>query len=431
MSMKNSQCEMICVKLIEYLKKISRNRYVQNVLSMAGGAAIAQLAFVFATPLLTRLYPPASYGHFANIMAVSAIYAPIASLRYDFLYYKCKDKMDKYFSASIFSILLTLPTFYLIIGHSYADAFQSYNDKLLLLLICSSGLLNLTSQFLIGSLQYVVFSRTKAFQGLVQVLLSLFLGYEGCSTGLVWALLCAQLVTVSLQYKVLVADNNRIFTIKGGLSIVVQRYRLALISTITTLLQYSAPLAPILISMRYFTKEQSGIYFFCAQLFSLPLSLFRRSLLNIITSEFSDLHKAKRSMKHIYNNTRGYYPLFVLLIALIIIPLYFYGNLLFGFLFGKQWTAAGSISWIVLLMFIVDMFCQPISNMLTLWNSEFKNLLIELVRFNGVFTLPMYLLHTYNISFNQYVYLHCTIMVVVYFLSSFVTLRKMALHAAA
>lgn len=396
---------------------------------MAGGAAIAQLAFIAATPILTRLYPPLSYGYFASLMAVSAIYAPIAALRYDFLYFKHKENRDHFFSACIITILLTLPLCYVSFSFFYSDANSLQGNLLLLLVICSSGLLNLTSQFLIGSLEYASFSRTKAVQGLIQVVLALLLGFAGNTGGLVWALLWSQIITAGLQYRALVRDRNISLTMQGGLLTLAHGYKLALTSTFTTLLQYSTPLAPVFISMHFFTKEQSGIYFFCAQLFSLPLSLFRRALLNIITSEFTDIQKAKEAFTRIYCKTRRYYFSVVVAVGVILVAIMMYGPHVFTLLFGDEWGVAGDIAWIVLLMFIVDMFCQPISNMLTLWNAEIKNLLVELIRFNSVFTLPVLLLKTYGLSFNQYVLVHCSAMICVYILSSFITLRKMVLHA--
>lgn len=408
-----------------------QNRHVRNVLSMAGGAAVAQLLFVISTPILTRLYLPANYGFFANLMALSAIYAPVASFRYDFLYFKSKDEKKHYFSACLIAMSLTLPLFFIVFSHYYNDDVSGHLNMLILLVICSSGLLNLTSQFLIGGLKYSSFSRTKAIQGVVQVVLSLLLGFAGYPGGLVWALLCAQMIAVGLQYKELILDKKIALSVRGGLVTLAQQYKLAMTSTCITLLQYSTPLAPIFISMHYFNKEQSGSYFFCAQLFSLPLSLFRRAFLNIITSEFYDINMAKYNFTQLYIKTKRYYPFVVLAICLVMTIMILFGQQIFKVVFGKQWSEAGNIAWVVLLMFIVDMFCQPISNMLTLWNSEFKNLLIEFVRFNGVFTLPIYLLQFYKMTFSQYVYLHCLVMVIVYFLSSFVTLRKMALHVAA
>ena len=410
------------------MKLFFQNRYVKNIMSMAGGAAIAQLCFVAATPVLTRLYLPSSYGNFANLMALSAIYSPIASLRYDFLFFKEKNHLNQYFTTSLISLAITLPFFYLIYVLSYPGLF-SLTDKILLLTAsCTAGLLNLTSQFLIGSLEYGGFSKTKALQGIIQVIFSLIFGFAGLSSGLILALVISQTVTTWYQYKLL---NNRAaisVNFNNGFKLFISNIKVALTSTVTTLLQYSTPIAPIFISMMYYSKTDSGIYFFCAQLFSVPLSLFRRALLNIITSEFSDKKLAYTNFISLINKTKKIQIAFIGISALIILSIYYEGEWIFKILFGKEWNNAGRLAWIILFMFLVDMICQPISNMMTLWNEERKNLAVEFVRFCSVFILPITLINMVSLKFDEYVFVHCTSMISVYILSSFITIRSLLNH---
>jgi len=392
---------------------------------MSGGAAVAQICFVAATPILTRLYLPSTYGNFANLMALSAIYSPIASLRYDFIYFKDKQNPNQYLSACFISLAITLPLFCLIYVVSYPGVFSQFDKFLLLAASFTAALLNLSSQFLIGSLEYSAFSRTKALQGIFQVAISLLLGFAGLSSGLIIALISAQIITTWLQFRALKPGMKISIDIHNGLHLFRNNIKIAITSTITTLLQYSTPFAPIFISMLYYTKPDSGGYFFCAQLFAVPLSLFRRSLLNIITSEFSELKNAHSNFKSLKMKTKKMQVSVIGFTTLIILLVYYKGPWLFGIFFGKEWINAGNLAWIILLMFIIDMICQPISNMLTLWNKERKNLVIEFIRFCSVFVVPIALIKILPLEFKEYVLIHCCAMISVYILSSFITIRTL------
>lgn len=62
---------------------LRRSAFLNNVLTLVTGTAIAQaLGIALAIPL-ARLYTPSDFGHFAIFSSISAFAATIASLRYD------------------------------------------------------------------------------------------------------------------------------------------------------------------------------------------------------------------------------------------------------------------------------------------------------------------------------------------------------------
>lgn len=75
------------MKLIKtYLKilkdKFNRNKFIKNVAILTGGAFVAQLIAIFASPLLTRLYTPEDFGVLAVFIALLASLGAAASLKY-------------------------------------------------------------------------------------------------------------------------------------------------------------------------------------------------------------------------------------------------------------------------------------------------------------------------------------------------------------
>lgn len=55
----------------------------RGVLAIASGSLIGQVILAASTPLLSRLYPPESFGAFSLVLAISAIVGPAATLKYE------------------------------------------------------------------------------------------------------------------------------------------------------------------------------------------------------------------------------------------------------------------------------------------------------------------------------------------------------------
>ncbi|WP_104176984.1 GNAT family N-acetyltransferase [Cryobacterium sp. Y50] len=56
---------------------------MKGMAAIASGSLIGQLILAGATPLLSRIYPPESFGAFSVVLAISAIIGPAATLRFE------------------------------------------------------------------------------------------------------------------------------------------------------------------------------------------------------------------------------------------------------------------------------------------------------------------------------------------------------------
>ena len=65
------------------LTNLKGSLFLRNIATLVSGSAIAQLIGLACAPLLTRLYSPEDFGLLGVFMAVSAVAATIATLRYD------------------------------------------------------------------------------------------------------------------------------------------------------------------------------------------------------------------------------------------------------------------------------------------------------------------------------------------------------------
>ena len=64
-------------------RKLRESHFLDGVLKLASGAAIAQLILVFATPVLSRFYSPEDFGLFSVFVAIHGIVGVASCLRYE------------------------------------------------------------------------------------------------------------------------------------------------------------------------------------------------------------------------------------------------------------------------------------------------------------------------------------------------------------
>lgn len=62
---------------------LTRHPRLRGVLALGGGTLAGQLILIAATPLLSRLYPPAAFGAFSALVAVASVIGPSAALKFD------------------------------------------------------------------------------------------------------------------------------------------------------------------------------------------------------------------------------------------------------------------------------------------------------------------------------------------------------------
>jgi len=64
------------------LMKVTKNKFIKNVVTVASGTAIAQIITMAFSPFITRIYGPEIYGVFGVYSSVISMLVPIAALTY-------------------------------------------------------------------------------------------------------------------------------------------------------------------------------------------------------------------------------------------------------------------------------------------------------------------------------------------------------------
>ena len=67
------------------LKSLLQSGFIMNIGQVASGTLVAQIAMVVSAPFLTAVFPPAAFGAFAAVVAISNVLVTFASMRCDVL----------------------------------------------------------------------------------------------------------------------------------------------------------------------------------------------------------------------------------------------------------------------------------------------------------------------------------------------------------
>jgi hypothetical protein len=89
------------------VKRLKAHSTLRSVLTLAGGTALSQGLIVLASPLLTRLYSPASFGAFTVFVSLLSVLSCVATLRYELAIPLPKDD-DEALTTCILSGAVTL-----------------------------------------------------------------------------------------------------------------------------------------------------------------------------------------------------------------------------------------------------------------------------------------------------------------------------------
>lgn len=373
------------------MARLVRGEFRVAVLTLVGGTVIAQALGVLASPILTRLFSPADYGEFAAVVAVVAVLASISTLSYQWAIPLPRDDATaaNVLAVSFVSILAT--------GAVLAVALALFGGTFLAQIgaasLASFGWLIVLAQVTtaaIGVLRNWAV-RTKAFRliatsSLVQAgsLLAVQIGLGLLSAGSVGLLagfaigggIASLFVGRSLwrDYRGALAHLS-----VQGIKKAAWRYRrFALLATPGAFLNTLGLRAPLLVLTALYGASVGGLYALAERVVALPVTLLAGSVSQVFVAQAAPLT---------HSNPAGVQRLFVrtslslagtavapAILAIVLAPL------LFGFIFGDEWTEAGLMVAILTPWYFVMLITAPTGGALDVLERQDLQLVREIVR---------------------------------------------------
>jgi len=314
---------------------------------LLGGQAISQLILIPFYPLLTRLYIPENFGEYAFFQTIVGIFLILIFLRLEeALVLKMEEiEAKKLWSncliIALFTLILSLAII-LIINPLWKEKLNISSLELLIYFsiygIGAGGLL-LISQWLLRKQNYKAITQIRIWQSLSLLLLSLFFGYLDFGTkGLVMALAFSQIIA---WFSIQKSWKLPAFTFQSDFrKQIVQFKDFPIYNASGGLIENIGRSIPIWALLWFWTSEETGFFSLSSRILALPVTLIAASYGQVLYRQLAEWWPNQKELaaKWIYKTW-----LSLAVIAFVpVIVLVMYGEPIFVFLFGTQWTGIGN-----------------------------------------------------------------------------------------
>ncbi len=381
-----------------FLKRIfTKGTFASNVATLGTGSFIGQLSTVAAAPLLSRLFMPEAFGELQYILSIGLILGAISTLRFEMALPLANEK-----SAAkhllVLAILLALGTalitslVFVLDPPIIASMYSSISGKGLILFI--PLILFFEAQ---NSIFGYWFTRTKNFKvpslarsfsgaGTALAQTAIALGGVVSGLGLIGGYILGQISSFLWYIFMFFKTGERIpvksLSLKGILEQAKEHKKFPLFSSWNVVLNTIARNLPPLLLVSYFSVEEAGYFAIGIRLLNMPLNTFGMSVGQVYYQQIARYKEQGIAMLPLMKST------ILKLLAIIILPLLvilFFGEQLFGFVFGESWVTAGTIAAIMVPFYLIRFIASPISSVFAVLGKQHLSLLWQVVYTLGSF----------------------------------------------
>lgn len=337
-----------------YVTTLLNNKFVKNVLLVAGGTAGAQAIAMALVPLITRIYGPEIFGLQGIFVAMLAVITPIAALTYPIAIVLPKKDPDAINLAKL-SLLIALIT------SSIAGGIVFFFGDVLVMVfnaeVMRSFLWLLPISMFLSALQQVMSQwliRKKEYKGLSQATLlqAIMINLSKVAIGLAYPIAII-LITVSALANGIYAfflwfSSKTVFKRSSDLisnqtnsnfKLIAKQYSdFAIYRTPQVFINALSQSLPVLLLAAFFGPMSAGFYTLGKVVMGIPSSLIGKSVADVFYPKITEASHAQKSLLPILKKATfamavvGFIPFAVV---------GFYGPEMFSFVFGEEWLQAG------------------------------------------------------------------------------------------
>ena len=329
------------------------------------GTGLAQVIPFLATPVLTRLYTQDDFARYTSFFAVASILAVAAGGRYflAIVLPKKQEDANRLFNLSNYISILYALVLALIFQILYWTDINRSEEIVYFvpLYVLFSGFWMSLIHLSVRDKSFRINAYAKIYQSAGYIITAIALGLIKLSS---FGLILAK--TIGIFGSGIFLFNRLKF---GGFTWQWQTYKeMALrylefpkYNLAPALLNTLTAQAFILFLTEYYSTEDLGYYGLTFMVLSAPLGLIGTSYRDVFYQRITELINQKRFHESLLFFRRSAAFLFVLGLLIAII-LYFYGPILFGLVFGEDWTRSGEFAAILSFSFMVKLIASPLSS---------------------------------------------------------------------
>ena len=395
--------------MIQRLKP--KSEFSRNVLTLMTGTTIAQAIPIAISPILTRIYTPEDFGVFALFMAISSIFASIASGRYELaIMLPKKDEDAINIFALGFLISSSISLILLIIVILYNDYFiVLLNNKeigwwlyLVPIAVFFTGLFNVLKYFNNRKKHYKSLAKASVIKSIIAAVLQLSIGFlKQGATGLITGQIVSQLFANMQLFKNIIKEKLLLRVSKVKIIALAKEYR--------DFPKFSMPgimvntlmihLINILISL-FYSLASLGFYTFAQRIIGLPTSFVGDAIGSVY---FQELTKERQSTGCGLASFKKVLKKLIFLSVIIFSLVYFFIEDIIPYVFGDDWIEMGVYVKILVPLFMVQFVASPMSIAMTVFERQKLGFYWQLAMF--VVTLAViFASDYYQVTFETYLH---------------------------
>jgi len=333
------------------------------------GTVLAQMIAYLISPLLTRIYSQEEMGDLGIYMRAIGFISALATARYELSLPLPKNDSHSYL---LYRLSLRISIYMLagcgLIGLIYLffRSFDIYEIWFVIITLLSSAFLviiNLGTNWSIRKKQFKKISESRIYNSVLSNGLRYVFGLFGWgSYGLLLAGLIGffassfsfvkELFKLNKDYKP-ITSRSKMFVLSKQYSEFPQ------VSLPHALIDLGRDLLIAALIISFFSKDIFGSFSHSYTILRLPLVVIGASIGQVFFNRCAEMVNEGRAISGLLRKT------LLILVALSIVPfgiIYFWGEPLFGFVFGSEWSESGYYSEIMAIWLMINFLNSPVSN---------------------------------------------------------------------
>ena len=352
--------------------KFPKSEFSKNVTSQILGTGLAQALPFLATPLLTRLFSEDDFALYTSFFAVASIFAVGVGGKYHMAIVLPKEEVNanKIFTLSIYItvaytllIALILPFFY-----SFFPADLSNVLYYVPLYVFFYGMWSTYINVSIRHKTFTINAFAKVLQAIGYIIAAIGLGISKfLLSGLVVAKITGTMVSwLFLSQKSPIRFKWMPFRSLKEMANTYSDYPKfgiwpAFLNTIS--LQ-----ALVLILTKFYMTDDLGYFGLTFMVLSAPLALIGASYKDVFYQKIAVLMNKKKYPEALMFFKKSALALLVMGLPICLV-LHFFGEPLFGFVFGNKWGRSGEFAAILAFSFLIKLVVSPLSSIFNATNT--------------------------------------------------------------
>jgi O-antigen/teichoic acid export membrane protein len=385
----------------DILKKVIHSEIFRNTSILVSGTIIAQLIPVLLQVVLRRLYQPEVFGAYSVFFSLMGVSVFFFTFRYEMAIINPeKDEEAQNLLSVIFIISIVSAVIWellYVIFHNEIVSLLKFPEKyswwlyfLPLVLLFYAWYLGI-QYWLVRKKNFKGISVNKISRRSVEGILQVAFGLIGKSYGMFLGLLGGIMTNFFVGVKQSVKSGFSITNISvDKMKRAAKNYKeYPLFNTIPAFLNTAGMMLPVFIINKYYGTSITGYFDLTRQVLAVPVGLLSVALSQVYMQRFAEKFNKSVSIKKDIISLW----VFLAIISLVSFVIIFWGGeWLFGFVFGKQWSLSGQYAEILIYKYVLVFMVSPVSSVLisikkvkviSLWQSLYFFMILLLLAFTG------------------------------------------------